>query len=237
MIMKQIKIWKNAILILTTMSIMMACGGDSDDDNGGQVVPPPSNTKRLIKVTTNNWTDDYTYDNQGRVTKIQRNGRDFSTFSYDNNTIIETIYDIATWQNKYTLENGRISKEYDGNTKTTTSFVYQNGYLITEKEESGRDIQYNWNDGNLMTIGVLETFEYTNYACPQGFFHFGRNANICHIWGMSGYIGKTMRNLPSKHTEGNLFLTFNWTIKDGLPVKMISTRENGITSTYTFEWE
>ena len=237
--MKHIKIWKNAILILTTMSIMMACGGDSDDDNGGQVVPPPSNTKRLIKVTESNSTYYYTYDNQGRVTKIQRNGQDFKTYSYDNNTIIETINSIATWQNKYTLENGRISKEYDGDTKTTTSFVYQNGYLITEKEESGHDVQYNWNDGNLMTIlsGVLETFEYTNYACPQGFFHFGHNANICHSWGMSGYLGETMRNLPSKHTEGNLFLTFNWTIKDGLPVKMISTRENGITSTYTFEWE
>ncbi len=203
-------------------------------------------SKHIIKVTHGSITDDYSYDTQGRLVQIQRKlnsedkSRIFRSYTYDNNTIIETIYESKfSYQIQYTLEDGRICKLYDGDTKNTYSYEYKDDYLITETALK-RQISYIWNDENLVSVdykneNTKETYEYTNYICPPGFFPFGHYVTICYNWGMSGYLGKTMRNLPSKHTEDKDVETYDWTFENGLPVKMI--RKYGkSSSTYTFVW-
>lgn len=229
-----------AMIVTTTCTI--SCSKNDEENAGGSETPTYSPTKHIVKVTHYNFNYNYTYDNKGRVTHIERDGGYSKQYSYDNNTIIETISDIANWQNTYTLENGRIIKVYDGDTKTTDTYSYNNGYLTTETD-SKRQIQYEWKDGNLINVdfgNFNATYEYTNYECPQGFFPFGHNAHICENWGMSGYLGKTMKNLPSKYTEYDVVETYDWTVKDGLPIQMIRKIKGGgynATSTFTFEWE
>ena len=242
-------------MMVATLSLF-ACGGNDDDgDNGGIIAPPPSTTKHLIKVTHNN-TGEYFYDNQGRITLVKTRYENESetqvaaTYSYDNNTIIETVdlRGLGGYQNTYTIENGRIIK-VSNSSGNTTHYSYKDGYIITETEKSGRENHYEWSDGNLMTIlresRAVYTYDYTNYTAPQGFFPLHtEDADICKRWGMSDYLGKTMNNLPSKRTELGLYVTtYEWTIKDGLPIKMIETNP-GLSSndkptyeTYIFEWE
>ena len=231
-------------------------GDGGDEESGGQETPSSSVEKCLIRVTYGNMIWDYAYDNQGRVIQIKRkidyqeNGRVSCTYVYKNNSVIETIYENDfSYENIYTLDDGRIIEMYDGDTNITYQFGYQNGYLVLDAEPREQR-QYKWSDGELMKVDYVnektgetktrETYEYTNYKCPQGFFPFGHSAHICGRWGLSGLLGKTMKNLPSKHTEDDITEIYDWVIQDGLPIKMILTAKvphmSESQATYTFDW-
>lgn len=234
------------LMSIAVMSLTLAaCGGDEENsDNSSNMIPI---TKHLIRITRDdNIIIDYTYDNLGRVTQIQRtmggNSSVSETYSYDNNSIIETVFDMGTsWENKYTLENGVIVKAFDGDTKVTTIYSYDNGYLSKESESNNHYQDYIWIEGNLMShesdSGTKETYEYTNIVAPQGFFPIG---HLWSSWGMGCYFGKSSQYLPSSYREGKIYITYDWTINDGLPTKMIRDSKvapsTGIT-TFTFEWK
>lgn len=241
----------STIMMLALMTMawsFSACGGD--DENVEQETPS-SFGKRLIGVNERGYRYEYSYDSLGRVTKIisiyipKGNKKVTNTFAYADNSIVETIYDgDISYQEKYTLKNGRIIKVYDGDTKNTYEYNYENGYLVLEMEPS-RQLQYSWSDGNLMGVDyenekTTETYEYTDYMCPPGFFPFGHNAEMCRHWGVSGLLGKTMKNLPSKHTEDIFTYLYDWVIQDGLPIMMNYTEMEKqkiiYQTTYTFDW-
>lgn len=230
-----------------------ACSSSDDDNNS---INPLGITKRLSKVTRSYGIDnnkvfqEFIYDSQGRIIQTKEgNPTDdqknvVNTYVYDNNSITRTHYyskDIS-WQYIYTLENGRIAKVYNGDSQITTTFIYDNGYLTKETESKGREYNYIWSDGNLMEVydgnRILHTYEYTDITAPQGFFPMGHNSIQC--YGMSSYLGKTSKYLPSKYTEGQgVLIEYEWTIKDGLPIKMIQNIKKAPTTgiyTYTFEW-
>lgn len=224
-----------------------ACSSDDSDD--AQEVNY-SITKRLVRFTEGgNRFYDYSYDSQGRVVKIQYTGiystgekisKTCRSYNYDKNTITETIIDGGiTYQVIYTLENNKITKVQNGDNSLTYLLHYENGYLVLA-EEHDRQTKYTWSNGNLMKIGsgAKETFEYTNFNCPQGFMGWGwRNVPMCDFYGMSNYLGKSMKNLPSKYQEDNYIETYDWTVEDGLPVKMVKKTNNwGDGTVYTFEW-
>lgn len=256
-------------MIVATFSFS-ACGGSDDENssnnsssnNGSNNNSSNNNsssnsndsnttpiTKQLIRITRGNEIIDYTYDNLGRVTQIQSttigNPKVSRTYTYENNLIIETIFDMGTnWDNKYTLENGIIVKAFDGDTKKTTIYTYDNGYLSKESESNNHNYDYIWQDGNLMSFesdsGTKETYEYTNIVAPQGFFCVGKKWGIRSVWGMGYYFGKSSQYLPASYREGDIYVTYDWTITDGLPTKMVHDAKvapsTGIT-TYTFEWK
>ncbi len=225
------------------------CSSSNDEENYGKQEIPSLLGKRLTKINLGTVTKEYTYDNQGRIIKIQDKSMvlgeiydaNYRTYTYDNNTIIETIYEYNfSYQVTYTLEKGRIIELYNRDSNRTYNYDYKDGFLI-EEYSPNRQIHYNWNDGNLMSVtyeneNTKETYEYTNYTCPQGFFPFGHYVSLCRIWGMSGFLGKSMKNLPSKYTEDNYVEKYDWTITNGLPVKLIRS-VNGSPTTYIFEWE
>ena len=227
---------------------LSACSKSNDDnnssDNNSSNTTPI--TKQLIRLTRGNVIIDYTYDNLGRVIQIQRtmggNSSVSRTYSYDNNSIIETIFDMGThWENKYTLENGIIVKAFDGDTKVTTIYNYDNGYISKASDSDNRFYDYIWLEGNLMSHesdrGTKETYEYTNIVAPQGFFPI---SHLWSSWGMGKYFGKSSQYLPSSYREGKIYITYEWTINDGLPTKMVQDAKvapSTGTTTYTFEWK
>ena len=246
-----------SLSIWVTVFSLFACGGSSDDNDGidnGNNTPLPI-SKRLSKVTKTNGANiidaEYIYDSQGRITQVKNyyayesQGHIVNTYVYDNNSIIKTHYftNETSWQEIYTLENGRIVKVYDEDTKVTTVFNYDKGYLVNETESKGREYNYIWSDGNLMEVyngnKILYTYEYTDIIAPQGFFPMGHNVD--RYWGMSSYLGTTSKYLPSKYTEGqSVLIEYEWTVKDGLPIKMIENIKEAPTkgiNTYTFEWK
>jgi len=236
------------VLMATALSIT-ACGGNDEESRGQE--NPSSFGKRLIRVTSDNYTKEYFYDSEGRVIQIERTNNSTGSkmvveaFEYDDNSIVETIFDDGfSYQKKYTLENGKIKKIYDGDTKNSFEYNYKNGYLITETKSNQRKLDYYWTDGNLMRVEyenerTIETYEYTNYICPQGFFPFGRYADICRLWGLSGLLGKTMKNLPSKYTGDEYTEIYDWLIQDGLPIMLICTyneKNRYNQRAYKFDW-
>jgi hypothetical protein len=243
-----------SLLMLVSVFSLSACSSSGDDENGNSNYPSPIN-KRLYKVTKSTSEGlkmtEYIYDSQGRITQLieyfsnENQGHVVNSYVYDNNSITKTyLYskDIS-WQNIYTLESGRVVKAYDSDTKVTTMFNYDNGYLTKETESKGREYNYIWSDGNLMEVyngnRKFITYEYTDITAPQGFFPMGHNVDL--YWGMSSYLGKTSKFLPSKYTEGQGgLIEFEWTVKDGLPIKMIENikeaPDKGIRI-FTFEWK
>jgi len=226
---------KYFILLFSMMiaSLMcVACGGDEEDTI---VSPYTSSGKHLTRVIEGGIIFDFIYDSNLRVTQITRQGRPFRSYSYENNTITETNYDSDfTFTVIYTLENGRIVTVYNKGGDRTSTYEYKNGYLTTEKASNNRKLNYIWEDGKLVKVEyenekTVEEYEYTDLICPQVFFPFGHYANMCGgFWGMSGYLGKSMKYLPSKYREDGYKESYKWVIEDGYPVKM-----NNIT----FEWE
>lgn len=227
-----------------------ACGSDDDDvsggngGNGGTV-----SDKRLVKMTeqseSKTYTYDYSYDSQGRVVRkeIKKNGtlNNYYVYTYIDNLIVQKYYygNGASEETKYTLENGLIVSEKDR--YETIQYTYENGYLATKTNENGV-YKYKWNNGNLTSIELQsgghlhkKNYEYTGYAAPQGFVTFGVEEDL------GKFFGKSSKNLPSKFTEDDdEQITYDWTLKDGLPIKLIEMEKDGggtYTTTTTFEWQ
>ncbi len=235
--------------VLVSVGFTACSSNDDDDDNGGT-----TSGKRLVKMTeqgeSKTYTYDYSYDSQGRVVRkeVKRNGTivDYYVYTYTDNLIVQKYYygNGASEETKYTLENGLIVSEKDG--YETIQYTYENGYLATKTNED-RVYKYKWNNGNLTSIEIQsggylykKNYEYTSYAAPQGFVTSGVEEDL------GKYFGKSSKNLPSKFVEvddeGGISeqITYDWTVKDGLPIKLIEMEkdEGGTyTTTTTFEWQ
>ena len=250
------KSYKILTMMLVTMvlPLIVSCGSSDDENASSPETPNLPLTKRLVKVSLSrpssisNSTYDYIYDDHGRVTQIKENNTTkIYTYSSDDNTIIESVYSGSTeyWQNIYTLENGRIIKMYNGKTKATSNYNYQNGHLIfksliTSEGELSKVVNYNWSNDNLISVeinGFTYTYEYSNYLCPQGFCHFYNDEWICEFGGMSNFFGKTIKYLPSKIIDRSFEYIYDWTMKDGLPVKLHYSISGDKERNYVFEWE
>lgn len=248
--MKTLRLFGISLLTVLMSVSFSACGGsDEEDDNGGGG-NTPSVSKRLVKVTeefsNNTFSDEYTYDSQGRIIKKERNSGTktiYYVYTYTDNLIVQKLkLGNSSEERLHTLENGLIvSGEND---KRKYQCTYEKGRLTSMKEPMiKRDYVYSyiWENGNIIRIDlngeIYIKYEYTNYTAPQGFITpFGVEEDL----GL--FYGKSSKNLPSKCTfydeqEGRED-TYDWTLKDGFPVNLI-TRESGskYLAITTFEWE
>lgn len=230
-------------LFLTSL-VLVSCGGNGEDSNDIQAPPSPNLKAKYLYRVTGFAPYEYYYDSQGRLNKILIDWYTTSTFSYDNNTIIEnevnkhvsgidnTTY-YRTKQIVYTLENGCVTKRQDKDSNTTDVYSYKNGYLVREIREekpnyySAGDFEYQWENGNLMRITTVYNnnnyeycrYEYTDYDAPQGFFPLPPLDRVqvlnLYFGGMNAYYGKSMKKLPSKIVWGSdLTFTFEWTLNE-----------------------
>jgi len=241
--MKTIKFLGFALFTVLMSVSFTACG----DDDGGSPVPPPA-SKRLVKITEkgekNTYVYEYTYDSQGRIVRIEstKNGekRSNDTYAYSDKKIVERHYSYSnnsTSETEYTLENGFIVSEKHNSESNNVNYTYANGHLAT-KTNSSYTYKYTWSGGNLMTIereGKTKVYEYTNYFTPQCNFL---------LWDieepLASYFGMIPNNLPSKFIDGDEVINFDWTMSNGLPVKLIISEtdsKDSYTDVITFEWQ
>ena len=261
--MKKIKYLSILLLSVFALPIMVSCGGSDDDDNGGGGNSGPTSDKLLVKETiqreNKSTTYEYSYDSQGRVIRkdIKENGNSggYYVYTYIDNLIVQKHYFAVSesMETKYTLENGLIvSEEVNGTIKNR--YTYENSYLVT-RNNTGGGYKYIWNNGNLTSIKWQsewqpdenatskggKNYEYTSYAAPQGFV-----IDIYVEEDLGKFFGKSSKNLPSKFTEVNNDgeiseqITYDWTLKDGLPVKLVVMEKDGggiYTTIHTYEWQ
>lgn len=244
--MKTIKLLGFALFTVLLCVSFSACGGDGDGDGGGGTTPPAG--KRLVKVTEkgekSTYVNEYTYDSQGRVVRIEstKNGekRSNDTYAYSDKKIVERHYSYSsnsTSETEYTLENGFIVSEKHNSESNNVNYTYANGHLAT-KTNSSYTYKYTWSGGNLMTIereGKIKTLEYTSYIAPQLPFVTWDMDEV-----LASYLGLTTTNLPLRYNDGDEVINFDWTMSKGLPVKLIISEtdsKDSYTDVITFEWQ
>ena len=261
--MKTLRFIGVAFLTVLMSVSFSACGGSDDDDSvpggsseSGGITPDKLLVKETIQREKENITYEYAYDSQGRIIRkdIKENGNSggYYVYTYIDNLIVQKHFFAhggSMEETKYTLENGLIvSEEVNGTIKNR--YTYENSYLATRTRDEYDGYKYIWNNGNLTSIKRLpdenttskrgKNYEYTSYAAPQGFV-------IDYVEEDLGkFFGKSSRNLPSKFTEvsndGEISeqITYDWTLKDGLPVKLVEMEKGGggiYTTTHTYEWQ
>jgi YD repeat-containing protein len=212
------------------VTVFSACGGDdesSSGDNGGSGSIPQT-SKHVAKIITEQpyriFEETYTYDSQGRVTKVietetgtYQDIRTEITYQYGETVIIrkEVEEGISNGQSysssgscAYTVENGRIVKYKQGSTTTTYSYDANNylssirtEYSDTESETS----TITWSNGNIIKAGDM-TYSYSNYSWVKGIPF--KLVGDSYLFSM-GYYGNTPRNLPSKKSNRSA-LTEEW---------------------------
>jgi hypothetical protein len=226
---------------------MISCGGDDGNGDG----PSGGSGKRLVKITessngktdSNIYTTEFTYDPQGRITKlvIKKNGGLYAetAYIYSETLIVRNRISYSngsqssTSTHKFSLENGRVVK--DAGSHATYTFTYDsNGYLRTGTEISspGSDSEttdYVWENGNLVKIGQ-RTYEYGNLAwCNIGFEFSGPDMEPA--LQMTGFYGRMPKNMPTKY-YGSKIKEFKYGVSGGL-ITSITYEDGDVVS---FEW-
>ena len=247
-----------------------ACGGsDDDDNNGGGDTPSVSKhlVKITMQEGNNTFCNEYTYDSNGRVVKVvnKKNGNDsgHTIYTYTDNLIVKEQYYTGSntvSETRYELENGLIAKKTYGG--KNINYTYDNGYLATlTRSKGGALYNFTWKDGNILNkksadSEAEDSYEYTSYSTPQNFIYLDYIDDVDSE--LASFYGKSPKNLPSKRIEVNLYdegssnsnedgivkvtdtTSYDWTMKDGLPIKLIITEDTYIgpsTMLVDFEWE
>ena len=256
-----------ALLTVLVSVSFFACGDDEDDGGNGDK-PSPTN-KRLVKITTEEgnttFCNEYTYDSKGRVVKVvnKKNGNNtgHTIYTYTDNLIVKKQYYTSgsvVNETQYELENGLIVKKSYGK---YIHYTYNNGYLATLTRSKG-GVLYNctWRDENLQSLKSVDdeggdSYEYTSYATPKDFIYQDHIDDVDSE--LAPFYGKSSKNLPSKRIKVRVndiasvsspdatetvteVFSYDWTMKDGLPVKLIVTEEDQSspsTMMVDFEWE
>ena len=247
--------------LFVCVTVFSACGGDDEPSSGGnngssnnqtsgndQTPNTPQSSKHVAKIITEEgnsfYESSFTYDSQGRVTKVTEtqsgtgtNSYSETEYQYGEMLIISKMTREETLTNgqfithsethSYTLDNGRIVKDEDKQgsslnstiSSRTDTFSYDsNNYLSS----IGSKI-ITWSDGNLIKLGN-RSFEYSNYPWVKGFPLYLKSSNMDANLFAIGYYGNIPKNLPSKtiasETSG---YTYDYTFEGSYVTKAVIT--------------
>jgi len=197
-------------------------------------VNPPTESKRIVKIVENDGTETtLSYDSNGRVTRILTTGSIYgiseTTYQYSDTQIV--CIDKINGTTTYTVENGRIIKEVGS--ENVTYYTYNNGYLTSLSRSNGTKITFDWTDGNMtsFTKRALRPFSYSDVPWHKGMIFYYEGTSLDKYLWLSGYWGKTPRNLPSEdHYKG---LRYDFILSNGL---VTECKINNRTF-WTFTWE
>lgn len=221
--------------LFVCVTAFSACGGDDEPSSGGNSgsgsSETPQSSKHVVKITTEEgnafYESSFSYDSQGRVTKIIEtesgagtNSHSEKTYQYGEMLIVTKSVMEVTYSNgqssslseshSYTLENGRIVKDEEiqasnGNSSSSIeTFSYDANNNLSSISSKGSNIEsetkiITWSDGNLIKLGN-RLFEYSNYPWAKGFPFYLKGSNTdANLFAM-GYYGNIPQNLPSKYT-------------------------------------
>lgn len=228
------------------VTVFSACGSDNEPSSGGNSgsgsSETPQSSKHVVKITTEEgssfYESSYTYDSQGRVTKIigTESGTSTNSYSeieyqYGEMLIVSKMKEKGTYSNgqsftfsethSYTLENGRIVKdeEKQNSSSSTDIFSYDaNNYLTSIDTKI-----LTWSDGNLIKLGD-RSYEYSSYPWPKGFPFSLKGSNMDANLIAIGYYGNIPKKLPSKYTYSETSgFTYEYSFEGGYVTKVVIT--------------
>ena len=268
--MKTLKLFGVALFTVLLSVSFTACGDDEGNDGSGDKPSINKRlVKVTTQEGSSTFSDEFTYDSNGRVVKVvnKKNGNNSSQtiYTYTDNHIVKKQYNTGSStvkETEYVLENGLIVEEIN-TSGYNYKYSYDKGYLATvtkKKEGKGGEYNYTWENGNLkrkqnVNSESEDSYEYTSYVTPQNFYYLDY---IEYVNGeLAPFYGKSSKNLLSKRIDvtindvssiGNPNATekvtevysCDWTMKDGLPVKLIVTEDKqsgSSTMIVDFEWE
>ncbi len=246
--------------LFVCVTVFSACGSDNEPSSGGNSgsgsSETPQSSKHVVKITTEEgnafYESSFSYDSQGRVTKIIEtesgagtNSHSEKTYQYGEMLIVTKSVMEVTYSNgqssslseshSYTLENGWIVKDeeiqaYNDNSSSsiTETFSYDaNNYLSSiSRKGSNYDSEtknITWSDGNLIKLGN-GAFTYSNHPWTKSFplSLDGSNMDACLF--SIGYYGNIPKNLPSKtYTSETSGYTYDYTLEGNYVTKVVVT--------------
>ena len=245
--------------LFTCVTVFSACGSDNEPSSGGNSgsgsSETPQSSKHVVKITTEEgnafYESSFSYDSQGRVTKIIEtesgagtNSHSEKTYQYGEMLIVTKSVMEVTYSNgqssslseshSYTLENGRIVKDEEiqasnGNSSSSIeTFSYDANNNLSSISSKGSNIEsetkiITWSDGNLIKLGN-RLFEYSNYPWAKGFPFYLKGSNTdANLFAM-GYYGNIPKNLQSKtYTSEKSGWTFDYTLEGNYVTKVVVT--------------
>lgn len=247
-------------LLAVVLCVNFAACSDDDEPNGetpsGKTLKPSS-----LTWMDGSWTD-YSYDSQGRVSKVEdydETGEMFNstTIEYNDNNIVATT-DGGEHRDVCTLNsNGQIERTVCTSSSHTTTCEYTydgNGQLTSINYEDGESYQLVWENGNLVRTEIdsdIITCTYTSIPSSKGFIIYGDDILIDIFSDMNnlpllanlGYFGKAPQNMLetltyTNKTSGNAtVINYSYELgQDGYVSKMSGTSQ-GVTIWGTLAWE
>lgn len=256
--MKQFKFLAMAIFAMIMSIGFVACSSDDDDNNGGGSI---TSGKKLVRISSEYETINFTYGEDGKLTRASRNvngNSEYINLDWSGNTITLTTH--ARWEENpctITLDNGKISKATDG--EETYKAAYSGNYL---SQITGYNInKYTWENGNIVKYKVDNEGDIYNYTCTyytdmpnkhsvfdvdaQGFddailAEYGNLLIMAH----PTLFGLNNKNLLKSVTDSKGY-TLSYTYEldgDGYPIKITETEkknqyDSGSPEVYTLTWE
>ena len=245
--------------LFVCVTVFSACGSDNEPSSGGNSgsgsSETPQSSKHVVKITTEEgnafYESSFSYDSQGRVTKIIEtesgagtNSHSEKTYQYGEMLIVTKSVMEVTYSNgqssslseshSYTLENGRIVKDeeiqaYNGNSSSSIeTFSYDVNNYLSSISSKGSNIEsetkiITWSDGNLIKLGN-RLLKYSNYPWAKGFPFYLKGSNTdANLFAM-GYYGNIPQNLPSKYTYSETSgFTYEYSFEGGYVTKVVTT--------------
>lgn len=258
--MKNVKV--NILLALfAIVGLSLSCTTDSDSGSGSggnsrqRVV-----SKIVFECVSEDWVDEYAfkYDSYGRITRVTHGFNDeFSPIQYykygsGNDLLIEDgEEEYAATLNS----NGYLSEKYyeDG---VYDSYIYDSkGHLIRmvfngEYDDDSWKATYSWSGGNIVVWSEEDDYEvwetrlsYNNKSMDVvnldlnvaigGWFSGGLVINVCEWYWGDGLCGQKSKNFMTGWVSEDEEVSLKWSYdKDGYPVEVIVTDENGDNDEY-----
>lgn len=256
----KMKTW-GCFLIMVLCMGLIACTTSNEDDNGGG--GNNDNGSKISSIVMNGYEGNdelrYTYDEQGRVTRVHAiisdDGEQYiyeTTYTYYENTIVQVEYfedDEERFITVYTLnENGLVHKmEYDDSILfydyDSENRAIRTGYQDEQTSEIVWNDNITWRNGNIVKESNGDAEEITYYENTTD--TYGINGLYCGLsgdeWGVlyqQGYFGKKSINLM-KHRG---WRSFTYTMNNN-KVKTMNVRyedsyiPEGTYTTITFNYE
>lgn len=245
---------KKSIYILSLLfglfvcaTVFCACSKSDDDTSSGGNSGSSKHIAKILSEEAYLYETSFTYDAQGRVTKIieTETAPDFNTYSettyqYGEMTIISKKTKERTYSSgrinshyethSYTLENGLIvkDKETQGSSSWTFTFSYDSNNCLSSISSNGSEIEsgtkiIKWSNGNLIKLGD-NSYEYSSFPWPKGFPFSLKGSNMDANLIAIGYYGNIPKNLPSKYYQSEDYgLTYEYSFEGGYVTKVVIT--------------
>lgn len=213
-------------MLSAMMLIVVSCSKSREEPKDENTACQLTESARSYSDSDYKWNESFSYDDKGRIIKIvERDGTDVGVIDY-----VYSATEIKQMDHGYILTykldaNNRIVSDSEGYT-----YSYDDkGYLVGKSMNNGANyivtIKYTYTNDNLVKIveEVFDNYVTTTYTDTYEYGTEEAGSNFINPWSgdvglplelsgiLGGYIGKSSKNLVTKHTGRYDSGTFSYT--------------------------